>query len=77
MKVESSVANKQVTLILIPENPLEEEILKQVATQKNSVVQLDTLSGMSTGTRMVKNGVVIGEGLQVATSVNDKSSSQT
>lgn len=51
--------NGSTTLILSPENPLEEEIVKSLASQDNEIVQISATVTIINKT--MRNGLVIGK----------------
>ena len=56
MKVEA-IVNEEVTLVLVPENDLDAEILRKLTNQKNEII--DIRSGASVLGKTFNNGVVI------------------
>ncbi len=51
------VANGNVTLVLIPKTPMEEEALKLLAKQENEIIQIR--SGAAILSRTVNQGIII------------------
>jgi len=51
--------NGSTTLILSPENPLEEEIIKSLAAQKNEIIQISATVTIINKT--MRNGLLIGK----------------
>jgi hypothetical protein len=58
MKVQI-IANGQISLILTPENPVEEATLKQITKQQNVITELRTSIHVLNNT--YSNGIVIGK----------------
>lgn len=58
MQIET-IVNGGVTLVLSPENPMEEEVLKQLMRQTNELIEIR--SGAQILGRQFNSGIVIGK----------------
>jgi hypothetical protein len=61
MHVECIVNSSGASLILVPQNPLEEEIVKNLLKQENNIIEIR--GPVSVLNHSVKNGIYIGKQL--------------